>query len=74
MSAASAEVLSYAVEEAISSEASVTVVLEDGRALTGMVTTYPSLPEGALMVVPLTPSKDRAVAFDRDDVVGVIFE
>jgi hypothetical protein len=69
-----ATVLAPALDEALDSAATVTVVLYDGTAHTGIVAAHPRLSNGVLLVIPVTATREQPAQFHRDDVVGVIFE
>lgn len=74
MTAHAVKLLRASLHEAIDSEATVTVVLDNGRTLTGTVTAHPTLADGYYLVVPVTRSTVRPVAFHKLDVEEVIFE
>lgn len=74
MSALAVKLLRSALREALDSEATVTVVLENGRTHTGTVTEHPTLPDGYYLVVQPTPSKIGPAAFHKLDLAEVIFE
>lgn len=62
-----------ALREAIESEATVTVVLDNGRSHTGTVKEHPSLADGYYLIVGVGP-RERPAAFHKLDLEEVIFE
>ncbi|KUM37691.1 hypothetical protein [Arthrobacter sp. EPSL27] len=74
MTAAAVKALRANLREAVESEATVTVVLENGRTFTGTVMEHPTLADGYYFVVPATASRERPAAFHKLDVAEVIFE
>lgn len=74
MSALAVKRTRAALREALDSEATVTVILENGRTHTGTVTEHPTLPEGYYLVVQPTASRIGPAAFHKLDLVEVIFE
>ncbi|UYL87656.1 hypothetical protein SEA_VRESIDENCE_52 [Arthrobacter phage VResidence] len=74
MTAHAVKVLRANLREAIECEATVTVVLDNGRTHTGTVMTHPTLADGYYLIVGVTGGRERPVAFHKLDVEEVIFE
>lgn len=74
MSAAAVKRLRANLREAVESEATVTVVLDNGTTRTGTVREHPSLADGYYLIQPVVRSGERPVAFHKLDVEEVIFE
>lgn len=72
MSAESVYAVRQALREALDSEATATVVLDNGRTHTGTIKEHPSLADGYYLVVGV--GNARPVTFHKLDVEEVIFE
>ncbi|CCQ44340.1 hypothetical protein ARTSIC4J27_264 [Pseudarthrobacter siccitolerans] len=66
--------LRASLREAIECEATVTLVLDSGRTLTGTAKEHPSLSDGYYLLVPVDSGDRRPHAFHRSELEEVIFE
>lgn len=72
MTALAVKALRANLREAIESEATVTIVLDNGRTHTGTVKAHPTLDDGYYLIVGV--GTQRPAAFHKLDLEEVIFE